>query len=151
ALFELWWTKHLKPALFVRLVPDPAIRKLLAPGDVAGILAALEAPDARFGADPGAARDGLLLDTLAEAMRDAAARMGADPSRWRWGDLHHGYFEHPATATARGHRDALDVGPLSKGGSGSTVMHAAYRAGDFRVTHGASVRIVMDVGDWDRS
>lgn len=30
-------------------------------------------------------------------------------------------------------------------------MHAAYRPDDFRVTHGASVRIVMDVGDWDRS
>ncbi|WP_437374743.1 penicillin acylase family protein [Inquilinus limosus] len=151
ALFELWWTRHLKPVLFARLVPDPAIRRLLAPGDVAGILAALEEPDARFGADPAAARDFLLIETLAAAMRDARRRLGDDPSAWRWGDLHHGYFEHPASAVAPERRAELDVGPLPKGGSGSTVMHAAYRPDDFRVITGASVRIVMDVGDWDRS
>ncbi|TSD85931.1 penicillin acylase family protein [Mycobacterium sp. KBS0706] len=151
ALFELWWTKHLKPALFARLVPDPAIRRLLAPGDVAGILAALEAPDARFGDDPMGVRDALLLETLAEAVRDATHRLGSDASAWRWGDLHHGYFEHPASAVAPNRRGEFDVGPLPKSGSGSTVMHAAYRPDDFRVTHGASVRIVMDVGDWDRS
>ena len=151
ALFELWWTKHLKPALFARLVPDPAIRQLLAPGDTAGILAALEAPDGRFGADPAAARDTLLLETLAAAMRDAARRLGDDPATWRWGDLHHGYFEHPAGAVAPDRRPALDIGPLPKGGSSTTVMYAGYRPADFRVITGASVRIVMDVGDWDRS
>ena len=36
-------------------------------------------------------------------------------------------------------------------GSASTPMHAGYRAGDFRVIAGASVRVVVDVGDWDRS
>jgi len=151
ALFELWWTKHLKPALFARLVPDPAIRKLLAPGDVAGILAALEAPDGRFGADPTAARDALLLETLGAATADAARRLGADPAAWRWGDLHHGYFGHPASAVAPDRKPELDVGPLAKGGGASTVMHAAYRPDSFQVTNGASVRIVMDVGDWDRS
>lgn len=30
-------------------------------------------------------------------------------------------------------------------------MHAAYRESDFRVTYGASVRLVMDVGAWDNS
>jgi penicillin amidase len=151
ALFELWWTKHLKPALFARLVPDPAICKLLAPGDVAGILAVLEAPDGRFGADPKAARDALLLETLAVAWADATQRLGPDPAGWRWGDLHHGYFGHPASAVAPDRKAELDVGPLAKGGGASTVMHAAYRPDSFQVTNGASVRIVMDVGDWDRS
>ena len=41
--------------------------------------------------------------------------------------------------------------PSAMGGSGSTPMHAGYRAGDFRVIAGASVRLVIDVGDWDRS
>jgi penicillin amidase len=45
----------------------------------------------------------------------------------------------------------LDVGPLPMGGSGSTPMHTGYRMSDFRVTHGASVRLVMDVGEWDQS
>ena len=30
-------------------------------------------------------------------------------------------------------------------------MHAGYRPSDFRVTAGASFRMVVDVGEWDRS
>ena len=37
------------------------------------------------------------------------------------------------------------------GGSAATPMHAGYRVSDFRVIAGASVRLVMDVGDWDKS
>jgi penicillin amidase len=46
---------------------------------------------------------------------------------------------------------ALDVGPVSKGGSDSTPMNASYRPEDFRVVSGASFRMVVDVGDWDNS
>jgi penicillin amidase len=42
------------------------------------------------------------------------------------------------------------VGPLPVGGSGSTPMAMSYGS-DFRVTAGASVRLVMDVGAWDNS
>jgi penicillin amidase len=152
ALSELWYTKHLKPALFALLVPDARLRALVAPGDVEGALTALENPDARFGAAPAAVRDKLLADTLAAAWADAAARLGPEPEAWQWGQLHHGYFENsvsPLTDAAT--RRTLDVGPLPKGGSASTIMHAAYRPQDFRIIMGASVRFVLDVGDWDAS
>ena len=151
ALSELWFSRHLKPALFGLLVPDRALRALLAPGDVEGVLAALERPDSRFGVDPGTARDHLLLTTLEAAWNDAIGRLGPDPADWRWGSLHHGYFEHPLSGLVTDEIAGLDVGPLEKGGSASTVMHAAYRPQDFRVTHGASVRLLMDVGNWDAS
>lgn len=152
ALSELWFSKHLKPGLLGLLVPDAATRALLAPGDVEGILTALEQPDGRFGADPTPARDALIARTLAAAYRDARGRLGADPAKWRWGQLHHGYFEHPLSAIAGEELGRqMDVGPLPKGGSASTVMHAAYRPQDFRVTMGASVRFVLDVGNWDAS
>lgn len=151
ALSELWWTKHLKPGLFALVVPEAA-RPLMAPGDVEGVLTALENPDARFGAAPAAARDDLLARTLAAAWRDAASRFGGDPAGWRWGQLHHGYFEHPLSAVSSDEmRRQLDVGPLPKGGGASTVMHAAYRPQDFRIVMGASVRFVLDVGAWDNS
>jgi penicillin amidase len=150
-LSELLWTKHLKPRLFALMVDDPGIRALLAPGDVEAILAVLEDPDARFGADPVAARDQLLADSLEAAFADAAARFGPDPDAWRWGDLHQGYFEHGVSRMGGADIQArFDVGPLPKGGSASTVMLASYR-GDFRVTYGASVRFVVDVGEWDNS
>ncbi len=149
ALFELWWTKHLKPALFAATVPDGEVRKLLGPGDVESLLRLIEAPDRRLGPDPAAARDRILADTLEAAYRDCAARMGDDPSAWSWGRLHTACFEHPLTPLVG--NDRFDIGPLPKGGSASTPMHAGYRPSDFRIIAGASVRVVIDVGDWDRS
>ena len=70
---------------------------------------------------------------------------------WRWGALHHAYFEHALSTIVDSSEQRLDVGPLPMGGSGSTPMHTGYRPSDFRVTHGASVRLVMDVGEWDYS
>jgi penicillin amidase len=44
-----------------------------------------------------------------------------------------------------------DVGPLPKGGSGSTVMNTRYLSSDYRAIAGASFRMVLDVGNWDAS
>ena len=152
ALFEVWWTKHLKPALFARLVPDAELRALLAPGDVEGILRAFEAPDDRFGSDPTATRDALLRETLAAAWADCAGRLGDSPASWSWGRLHHAYFEH--ALSYRGEaiaRLSSDIGPFPHGGSASTPTHTGYRPGDFPTIMGASVRMVVDVGNWDGS
>jgi penicillin amidase len=45
----------------------------------------------------------------------------------------------------------MSVGPLETPGSASTPRAQAYRATDFSVIAGASVRMVMDVGQWDNS
>ena len=143
ALFEVWWSKHLKPALLDVLAPDAVVRALFVPGDVGTLLALLEGADSRLGD-----RDALLLATLGRAMADCRARLGDDMAAWQWGRLHHGFFEHPlARVTPTLH----SVGPVAKGGSGSTPMNAGYRLSDFRVTTGASFRMVVDVGNWDAS
>ncbi len=152
ALFELWWSSHLKPALIAKFVADESTRPLLAPGDPELMLPALEHPGRKFGADPAAARDRLLLDTLAAAYRDTISRLGPDVAQWAWGRIHHGYFAHAVTPVANSAvPQRYDVGPLSVAGSDSTPMAAFYRTTDFRVMMGASVRIVADVGDWDNS
>jgi len=143
ALFELWWTKHLKPAMLDLLIPYPTIRALMAPGDHETLLGMLEGMDPRIGD-----RDALLRRTLAAAYADAAERMGPDPKQWAWGKLHHGRFVHPLSTVRPGFPE---VGPLPKAGSGSVVMNAGYRPSDFRVTSGASFRMVLDVGNWDAS
>ncbi len=151
ALFELWWSLHLKPAVIALLVPDESLRALvLAPGDVESILRAIETPPAALGGTAG--RDRLLLDTLAAAYRDVAARLGEDTAQWAWGRLHHGRFTHAASPLwSEQERARGNVGPLPKSGGDSTPMMAAYRLGDFSVSLGASVRMVVDVGAWDNS
>jgi penicillin G amidase len=152
ALFEVWWTLHLRPALLVRLAPDEALKPLLAPGDIGTLLGLLEKPDERFGVRPADERDALLVATLGDAVRDCAARLGPETAKWAWGRLHHGYFQHAASALLpRELRTSWDAGPLPLGGSSSTPMHAGYRISDFRCTFGASVRLVVDIGDWDNS
>lgn len=152
ALFEVWWTKYLRPAVFERFVSDPTIRLLLGLGDPAGVLNALENPGPEFGPAPEKGRDKLLLESLVEAYRTCVALLGGDPSRWAWGDLHKGYFEHALSPLAiRDLAATLDVGPFPLGGSDSTPMNTSYRPGDFRLTIGASVRVIIDVGDWDKS
>jgi len=145
ALFEVWWSLHLKPSLLDALAPDPVVRKLLAPGNNDSLCAVLEAPE-KIGGETG--RADIMARTLKAAMARCRELMGNDTAQWRWGALHHGYFPHPL---ARTHAGLPDVGPLPKGGSGSTPMNAGYRMSDFRVITGASFRIVVDVGAWDNS
>jgi penicillin amidase len=143
ALSEVWWSKHLKPAMLDLLAPDPGLRALLVPGDTETLLGILEKPDHRL-----PDRDALLAKTLAAAVADCRTRLGPDPAAWAWGKLHHGYFEHVLSTVAPG---MVDVGPLPKGGSSQTPMNAGYRMSDFRITSGASFRMVIDVGNWDNS
>jgi penicillin G amidase len=149
ALFELWWAVHLKPALLDRLSGNPKLRPLLVPGDMGTLLDALDKPEGWFG---DAARDMLLLETLGPAWRDCIKRMGPDLAAWAWGLLHHGHFQNAASGQLPAdERAAWSVGPLPLGGNAFSVMNTGYRPSDFRCVTGASIRLAMDVGDWDRS
>ena len=152
ALFEVWWSKHLRPGLFALATTHTKVHTLLAPGDADGVLAALEKPGKWFGSKPAKRRDELLLTTLAAAWRDCEGLMGDDSASWQWGRIHHGYFQHPLTVLGAGDDGVpMDVGPLPIAGSDATPMNTMYRLGDFRVVLGASFRIVVDVGGWDNS
>lgn len=151
ALFEVWWTRHLRKAMFATLVPE-TVRSLMPPGDVEGLLAVLERPDGRFGSDPIEGRNRLLTQTLAAAYREVGTLLGSDPTTWAWGRLHHGAFDHalsnlvdPETAKR------WSIGPVPTGGSSVTPMHTGYRPSDFRVMMGSSFRLVVDFADFDRS
>ena len=123
---------------------------MLAPGDHETLIAALEQPGSVPWLASAAERDACLAETLDAAIARCRALMGDDPATWGWGRLHHGYFEHPL-GQAFPEAGLRDVGPLPKGGSGSTVMMSRYRPGDHRAVTGASFRTVIDVGNWDES
>lgn len=148
ALFEVWWTRHLRSAVIERLVADPAARLLIGFGDVTSILALLEDADSRL---PAGERDAMLVETLSAAVATCRTLMGDDMDSWAWGRIHVARFEHAVGAVLGETSETFDVGPLPIGGSESTPMNAAFRPDDFRLVSGASFRMVLDVGDWDRS
>jgi penicillin amidase len=105
-----------------------------------------------LGADPAGKRAEILLGSLGKAFAEAQKRLGPDPAAWRWGALHVADFV--STLSIPGRDAERRVGPLPIGGSGSTPMAmspVSGPGGDYRVGAGASVRVVMDVGQWDNS
>jgi penicillin G amidase len=111
----------------------------------------LHAPDGRFGSDPVRARDALLIETLRGALAATRERFGPDPTAWRYGDarMKHVRLRHALSAVVRPDiAERLELGPLPRGGSGTTVN----MTGDgMNQTSGASFRIVANLADWDVS
>ena len=87
---------------------------------------------------------GPLLDqALAAAMPPFAARLGADPAAWHWGDVHIAVFADPV------------LPPLSRRiaqpGDDTTIFRGGSRAGSLDAVHGPGYRGVYDLADLDRS
>lgn len=153
ALFEVWYRRHLRPALLTRALGgtvgdeqrDRALARVLPAEDAAA--------DARVDLEllDGDPDPQLLLGTLSAAVGELAGLLGPDPAAWSWGALHHAHPHHPIAALLDGPApEWASVGPVPRGGSGDTVGAAAYGPG-FRQTAGATFRIVVDVGSWDDS
>jgi len=151
AVFLTWTGKHLGPAVVGAAAPEGA-RALIGGGDLAAVMDLLEAPDPAFGPDPAGTRDALLVRSFEAAVAEVASRLGPDPSTWAWGRLHQAQFNHVlAPLAAEGEAAGLSVGPAPMAGTSLSPLAATWRADDFRVTSGASFRMVLDVGDWDSS
>jgi penicillin G amidase len=151
AIYEVWAVKHLGPALVQRITPQPAW-SLIGAGSLSAVIGYLENPDSRLGAEPAAARDQILLTSLAEALTELTSLLGPDMSKWQWGRLHHATFTPAAAAIAdSATRARMTLGPAPLPGGASTPKAATWRPTDFNTTAGASVRMVMDVGAWDQS
>ena len=147
ALFEVWFHRHLRPAVTAALLPRAA-RPHAGDGDMTKVLEALERPDHRLGA----ARQRLLRDTLGAAWDELKGRLGPDSARWMWGDLLQARFVHALSARASGaERAQLDPPPARRGGSRETVGRSGFRGSDFRLELGASAKLILDTGNWDRS
>jgi penicillin G amidase len=155
ALYQLWLRHHLRPELLRWAVTDlagphavePALRVLMQDevlgSDVRTDLVLL----ARLRAD-GQARTALLQSTLAAAWEEARDRLGTDPARWRWGQMHHAAPAH--ILRARPGWEGAALPQRERAGSGDTVLCTDFDE-TFRQVDGASFQIVVDVGDWDKS
>jgi penicillin amidase len=111
----------------------------------------LNAPDRRFGADPIAGRDALVVRSLDEAVAELTKRFGPEMQAWKYGQnqYHHALVRHPLSEAVNAEtRAKLEVGPLPRGGDGTTV--SATGNGDNQ-TSGGSFKIIADTEDWDNS
>ncbi len=98
-----------------------------------------------------ASRQLLLKSCLEDAVRDLSALLGPDPSQWKYGHekFHHSHIKHPLSHLVDDSLQAvLNHGPLPRSGYGAT---PGVTGNANNQATGASVRIVADVSDWDKT
>lgn len=145
ALFETWIMKYLHYAWAHAVLPQAAADVLAGTinPDFSLVISSFADPSSWLGPDGAAVRDKLILDTLPLAFRDVAGKLGSDPSTWRWGSLHYQEFVHPLGAP--------NVGPTPVGGSYHTVHPSFFHPLTYQQIIGATFKMALDVGDWNRS
>ncbi len=98
-----------------------------------------------------AGKEGFLAKSLDEAILELEKKLGPDWNNWQYGqpDFKHVVIRHPLSAAISGEwRKKTDLGPLPRGGYSFTPGANAY--GDNNTT-GASLRIIVDTGDWEKT
>jgi penicillin amidase len=99
-------------------------------------------------------RDDILRSALIAAVEYLDDRFGGEPIEWRWGDLHRATFENQTLGRSGiGIVEArLNRGPVRVGGGTDIVNATGWTPEEgFEVDWVPSMRMIVDVADWDRS
>lgn len=138
ALWNVWYYRHLGPALGATLTNDPGTASPRI--DTQTVLKILTTEQGQ----------NIASNTLDAAWNETRDLLGDEPSQWQWGDLHKIRFSHPLLAMASGDlKTQMTIPEYSRGGSENTTNNTGYDPDNFLVRSGASFRMVVDVGNWD--
>ena len=101
-------------------------------------------------------RDEALTQAMTSARRDLTVEMAKNPADWRWGTLHQLRLEHPilgGDSIPAPVRRLMNPTPIGVAGGSSIVNATSWNAGtgSFEVTAGPSMRMVVDMGEIDKS
>jgi penicillin amidase len=98
-------------------------------------------------------RDAILARALADALRSVEKEDGTDPSRWNWGRRHELTIRHPFAARFPVLGALLDPAPVEMPGEWHNPRVAGFGLDrpSADVRHIASARLLVDLGDPDRS
>ncbi|MFE7614610.1 penicillin acylase family protein [Streptomyces sp. NPDC057496] len=99
-------------------------------------------------------RDELFARALEDARWELTAKLGKDISTWSWGRLHQLTLKNQTLGTEGPGllQRALNRGPWDLGGGEAAVNATGWNAaGGYEVVWVPSMRMVVNVGDWDKS
>jgi penicillin amidase len=139
------WLKEVKSAMLGLHLPAELHKACAEIVGVPVLIRALADADPRwFGKDAKAARDRLVRETFAVAVKKAKALPD------RWGALHTVTFRHPLSNVNPAYASAFNLGPVERPGDEHCINNT--RDDDnFRQVHGATYRHLIDLADWDRA
>jgi penicillin amidase len=111
----------------------------------------IEHPEFLFPSNSAKERDKFLVNCFELAILELESKLGKNSNNWQYGQTSykHAYIRHPLSpALSDAWKEKLDAGPVARGGYSFTPGANAY--GDNN-TSGASFRIVVDTGDWEKT
>ncbi|MBL7847611.1 MAG: penicillin acylase family protein [Cyclobacteriaceae bacterium] len=141
------WEKKLGARLKQQFVPAEA-QKYLRTIPLRKVVSWLTKKDSPL---KSAERNRLFLTSLEECIEDLKKVLGPDTAAWVYGQekMHHILIKHPlSNAVDSATRSLLELGPLPRSGYGAT---PGVTSNTNNQTSGASVRIVTDLADWDKT
>jgi penicillin amidase len=146
-IYEMF-QRHLMANVRDVVVPKPA-QAFVGMPPLIRIIAWMEAPDGRFGADPIAGRDSLLIKSLSQAVAELTQRFGPDMEKWTLGAYHYARIMSPLSGALNSEwEEKYDVGHAPRGGDTYTIDATGGRDNQ---PAGGSFKIVMDTANWDNS
>ena len=160
AIFHVTYVKMLKNTLEYKLgdkLYNDYVRAMGGSGDVhavfmLGILRNNNDPwfdDTRYVAQ--GTRDRVISQSFSEAVTELTGKLGGDPEKWKWGDIHITHFKH-VLARIPGLEGIFSLAPVPTPGSRYTVNVAAFDYDKpYEVTAIPSYRQIIDWNDPDKS
>ena len=144
------WEKTISSSMVAKVVP-PEGKKFIKTIPLSKVIGWVKRADPLFGKNPTAGRNEFLLTSLETAVKDLETKFGPDIKQWLYGQPsnHHVLIKHLlSNAVDEATRKRLELGPVARGGSGST---PGMTTNSNNQTAGASFRMTADVGDWDKT
>lgn len=152
--FMLWYQDHLAPTIAEALTAARSSERAPFNPDVMVVRDVLSQTSLTDINGNEISRDQLLVSTLTAAYKDMIKKHGENREAWRWGNMNTVRLE-PFTVPGAERKAIDDCKPtqgVAAGGSRWSVNLAIPSKEDpTKVAFGPSVRLVLDVGDWDNS
>ncbi len=96
--------------------------------------------------------EGLLEESLTDAVKELQERLGPDPTKWHWGHVHHTAPKHPLSEVFPDSAFLLDPPGVASGGDGDTPQAASYSpANPYAIASTSVLRYIYDLADWNNS
>ena len=150
AAIYVMWENQIKEDAVSQFVPQKA-QNVITQIQLKRILDWIQAPDARFGANPSEGRDQFLKEAFIDGIKKLRETLGEDIDQWQYGQkkLKHTYLEHALGPWINDELKAqLNLGPLPRGGNAYT---PGSTGSNLLQSSGATFRMIVNTGDWDAS
>lgn len=163
AYYNAVWSEVLKMTFGTKMPTDTDLTTLGFDGGArwfAVVQSILDQPDSPWWDDPKTpqreTRDTILAAALKKARLDLTSKLGKNPANWTWGRLHTLIPQEQTLGSAKGPAAArwLLDGQSEQLAGGSSLVDATswnLAADDYSVTVAPSMRMIVDLGDLDRS